>query len=30
MTTLTANNPLIVTIKSVYGKEMIYPANLQS
>ena len=27
MTTLTANNPLIVIIKSVYGKEMIYPAN---
>ena len=27
MTVLTANNPLIVTIKNVYGKEMIYPAN---
>ena len=27
MATLTANNPLIVTIKSVYGNEMIYPAN---
>jgi len=27
MTTLTANNPLIVTVKNVYGKEMIYPAN---
>ena len=27
MTVLTANNPLIVTIKTVYGKEMIYPAN---
>jgi|TARA_R110000823_G_scaffold298255_1_gene418573 hypothetical protein len=27
MTTLTANNPLIVTIINVYGKEMIYPAN---
>ncbi len=27
MTVLTANNPLIVTIKNVYGKDMIYPAN---
>ena len=27
MTTLPANNQLIVTIKNVYGKEMIYPAN---
>ena len=27
MTTLTANNPLIVSVKNVYGKEMIYPAN---
>jgi len=27
MTTLTANNPLMVTIKNVYGTEMIYPAN---
>jgi hypothetical protein len=27
MTVLTANNPLIVTIKNVYGNEMIYPAN---
>ena len=27
MTVLTANNPLMVTIKNVYGKEMIYPAN---
>ena len=27
MTVLTANNPLIVTIKNVYGKEMIYPGN---
>ena len=27
MNVLTANNPLIVTIKNVYGKEMIYPAN---
>jgi hypothetical protein len=27
MTTLTANNPLIVVIKTVYGQEKIYPAN---
>jgi hypothetical protein len=27
MAILTANNPLIVTIKNVYGKEMVYPAN---
>ena len=27
MTVLTANNPLIVSIKKVYGNEMIYPAN---
>jgi len=27
MAVLTANNPLIVTIKNVYGTEMIYPAN---
>ena len=27
MTVLTANNPLMVTIKNVYGTEMIYPAN---
>ena len=27
MTILTANNPLIVTVKNVYGNELIYPAN---
>jgi len=27
MTVLTVNNLLLVTIKNVYGKEMIYPAN---
>ena len=27
MTVLTANNPLMVTIKNVYGTEMVYPAN---
>jgi len=27
MTQLTANNTLVVTVKNVYGKETIYPAN---